>query len=110
VGERALPEAQELRLGYGESFALVLLGFAHLGPGDVPAALAHFERAARRLDEGPPFAWVWRMPLHLGLSACRLALGDAASARREAERVCEAAARSGERTYLALGRRAAAEA
>jgi DNA-binding winged helix-turn-helix (wHTH) protein len=111
IAEAALGEAGELRLAYGEVFSLIVLGFAHLALGDVPAALGCFEWAGRVLDGSQPvMAWVWRMPLHLGLSECRLAQGDAAGAAREADRLCEVAGGSGERSYLALGRRMRAEA
>jgi hypothetical protein len=53
--------------------------------------------------------WLWHMHLHRGLSEYRLARGELAEARLEAQQTCALAAQSGERTYLALGRRTLAE-
>src|SRR5262249_46012153 len=111
LGERCLKEAENLGLGYGRLVGPILLGFAHLGVGEPGPALASFEAVAARLSrERLLMGWVWRMPLHLGLGEYRLTQGDSDRARHEAGMLSEAAAASGERTYLALAERLRAEA
>ena len=81
----------------------ILLGFAHLGLQDRQAAFAAFHSIAERLDgERLLMDWIWRMPLHYGLSTYWLEQGDYRQARQEAERVLQVATPPGERTYLAL--------
>ena len=53
--------------------------------------------------------WTWRMPLDLGLADLALVEGRIDDARSRARRVCDSAARYGERTWLALGSMTLAE-
>src|SRR5262249_44263197 len=111
LGAEGFRNAQEVRYGLGQIKGQTLLGSACLGLGQNEAALACYDAVVRRLDrERIVIDWVLRMPVALGLSECALAVGDPGQALREARRVCELAAQPGERTYLALGRRALAEA
>jgi DNA-binding winged helix-turn-helix (wHTH) protein/tetratricopeptide (TPR) repeat protein len=109
-GARALCESgrsgdQQMRVLFG----LIRLGMAHLGLGQAEQALDCFREVIRQTEQGMMLEWVYEAQLHLGLSECWLARGDLAQARREAEQMCALAAQPGDRTYLALGRRALAE-
>jgi hypothetical protein len=46
--------------------------------------------------------WIWEMPLRLGLAELGIKRKDYTSARQNAERLLDAAAPSGEKTYMAL--------
>ncbi|NOT54114.1 MAG: AAA family ATPase, partial [Deltaproteobacteria bacterium] len=103
--EQGARQADEMQLGYGQLVSPILLGFAHLGLQDTGAALRCFQTIAERLArERLLMDWIWRMPLHYGLSQYWLLQGHSANAQREAARVCEIAEQPGERTYLVLGR------
>jgi len=107
--ERALEPIQGAPLG--ELFGSVVLGFAHLGSKSYPDALRAFEEVTARCEKRPvPMDWILQMPLRLGLSECWLARRAFGRVRDQAEELCRLAATSGERTYLALGRRALAQA
>ncbi len=104
--EQALRRSREADHGHGELLSQVLLGLACLGQ-------ERHERARHCLGEiADPderervlMDWSWQMPLGLCLGELELAGLDRDRARREAERVCSLAERSGERSYLSLGRR-----
>jgi tetratricopeptide (TPR) repeat protein len=104
--EQSLAEARDTRHPHGECASLVLLGAAWIGLRQPGRAARCFEEAG---DPGERrrvlMDWSWQMPLSLWLGDGWLALGDAARARGEAERLLDLAAASGERTYLALARR-----
>jgi hypothetical protein len=91
--------------------ALLASGWAELGRSDAHAAQRDFAAVADvAAGEAAAVEWILHQPLHLGFSACALAAGDIARADAEARHVCALAAQPGERTYLALGQRALAEA
>lgn len=108
--EHALTQAQEVDYGYGIRLSLILLGRAHLGLGDNERAFDSFSEASQRRDLGQgSIDWILEMQLRHGLSEYWLARKELGRASQEAERHCELAAQPGERTYLAIGRRALAE-
>ena len=104
---------REQQTGYGKSvfiLCLLLLGHAHLGLNRDEEAFQCFSDSIRRLDDRQVMIDpAMRFLLHQGLGEYWLAQGAADLARREAEELCELAFWPGERTYLALGRRALAE-
>jgi hypothetical protein len=111
-GARAVCEQefkrQDSQLGQG--LGLIVLGAAHLGLGEFDRALDLSSEINRQLDgRSILMDWILQMPFQLGWSECRLARGEIDLARREAERLCELAARPPERTYLALGHHLLAE-
>jgi tetratricopeptide (TPR) repeat protein len=107
--ESALQSGREGQLG--RLLGSIVLGIAQLGLGDRKAALRAFEDVTGRVDRGPvQMDWILQMPLRAGLSAYWLGGGEFGRAREEAEELCRLAATAGERTYLALGQRALAEA
>lgn len=90
--------------------SLVLLGSSYLGLGRIEEAHQCFEALSQRVAREPsPVDWHLRKLVHHGMSRCLLARGDLAEARAEAERALLMAERSGERTYMALGRRTLCE-
>lgn len=96
---------------HGTVLALLASGWAELGRGDAAAAQKEFAAVADvAAGEAAAVEWILHQPLHLGFSACALAVGDIARADTEAQHVCALAAQPGERTYLALGHRARAQA
>jgi DNA-binding winged helix-turn-helix (wHTH) protein len=96
---------------HGTVLALLASGWAELGRADARAAQRDFAAVADvAAGEAAAVEWILHQPLHLGFSACALAAGDLARADAEARHVCALAAQPGERTYLALGHRALAEA
>src|SRR5262249_10925828 len=107
--EPVLTQAGEAQYGLGQLLSLGLLGVAYRGLGQPERAFHCFSEITRRLEHGHVMMeWV-QMPARHSLSEYWLAQGELARARQEAERVCALAAPSGERTYLALGRRMLAE-
>ena len=106
--ERELVPVREAQLG--ELLGSIVLGLANLGLKRYPAALRAFEEVAARSDRRPVVMdWILQMPLRLGLADYWLARRGLVRAREEASALCRLAATSGERTYLALGRRVLAE-
>ncbi len=113
-GARALclEEAEPTRQPQlGQLLGSIILGFVELGLKKPAAALRAFEGVAAH-GAGRPILmdWILQMPLRLGLGESWLARRQFARAREPLEALCRLAARSGERTYLALGRRGLAEA
>jgi DNA-binding winged helix-turn-helix (wHTH) protein/tetratricopeptide (TPR) repeat protein len=95
-------KAKELQFGYGQLMSSVLLGFSHLGLQDIGSALHCFESIGGRLErEQLLMDWIWEIPLHLGLSRCRLLQGDFIQAREEAELAFSMASVPVERTWMA---------
>jgi tetratricopeptide (TPR) repeat protein len=89
---------------------LIMLGEAHLGLAQLDLARDCFEEVLDRSRAGPfRLDWIFRMPLQHGLSELWLRRGDRDRARQDALQLCGLAATSGQRTYLALGRRLLAE-
>jgi DNA-binding winged helix-turn-helix (wHTH) protein/tetratricopeptide (TPR) repeat protein len=108
--ERGLAEARQSEHETNEWLSLILLGIAHSGLGHGQRALNCFKEITRRVDgKHGLMEWIFQMPLRQGLSEYWLAQEKFDQARQEAERVCQLAAPSGERTYLALGHRTLAE-
>lgn len=108
--EQALKQAREVEYGYGLRLGLILQGSAHLGLAQHEDAFRCFREVAPRGEDEPSrLDWILHMQLCHGLSDYWLTRKEFGRARQEAERLCELAARPGERTYLALGRRALAE-
>jgi DNA-binding winged helix-turn-helix (wHTH) protein/tetratricopeptide (TPR) repeat protein len=110
--EPVLRWVREAQQETGQLFfhSLIVLGFAHLGPGQDEQAAHCFNEINRRLErEERSMDWILHLPLHLGLSRYWLARGKFEPAWQEAERVCDMAARPGERTYLALARQSLTE-
>jgi hypothetical protein len=96
---------------YGTVLALLVSGWAELGRGASAAAQSQFAAVLERTARHPAaMEWVLHLPLRLGLSTAALLDGDAPRASEHAVAVCDLAAQSRERTYLALGHRAIAAA
>ncbi len=94
---------------FDQVHSFIRLGMAHLGLGTCEAAFSCFREVTRRLEGGAIVDWIFHLYLHHGLSEYWLAQCQWAAARQEAEHTCAMAVQSGERTYLALGRRTLAE-
>ncbi len=87
-----------------------LLGFAHLGLERYEVAFDCFDEITHQLKgDFVIMDRILYLLLHHGLSRCWLERREFARAHNEAEKVCQLAAQSGERTYLALGRQTLAE-
>jgi len=103
ICQQALVRARE---GSPRFLTLIMLGEAYLGLGEMDLAADCFDEVLERSREGPfRLDWIFHMPLQRGLSELWLQRGDYDRARQEASQLCEQAAISGQRTYLALGRR-----
>ena len=103
ICQQALLRARE---GSPRFLTLIMLGEAYLGLGELDLAADCFEEVLERSGEGPfSLDWIFRMPLQRALSELWLERGDFDRARQEASQLCELATASGQRTYLALGRR-----
>jgi tetratricopeptide (TPR) repeat protein len=108
--EGGLQQAEKVQHGYGQLMSSVLLGLSHLGLGQYESAFQCLDRIAHRIEKEPILmGWIWKIPLHLGLSRYYLARGDFRRSCREAEQVCSMAALPRERTWIALGQNALAE-
>jgi len=103
-----LRQAREIRYKYSELLGGTLLGYAYLGLEDAEHAIQCFRTVSDR-PTGVLIDLITQMALSLGLSEYWLAQKDYERARQKAERLCELAAQSGERTYLAHGRRMLAD-
>src|SRR5262249_31585320 len=94
----------------GQLLGSIVLGLANLGLRRYAPALRAFEEVVARCGTTPiQMDWILQMPLRLGLFEYWLARRAFGRARDEAHELCRLAATAGERTYLALGRRALAE-
>jgi tetratricopeptide (TPR) repeat protein len=108
--EQAYEQARQMGHLYTESLSLILLGMAHQGLDQHKAAFRCFSEVVVRSErERSLMDWVLQIPLHYALSRYWLSQGNPAQARQAAERACEMAATSGEKTYLALGHQTLAE-
>ena len=85
----------------------IVLGFGHLGSKRHAAALRAFQEVTA---QSTLMRSILLMPLRLGLGQYWLARKQFVRAREQMQELCRLAATSGERTYLALGRQALAEA
>jgi tetratricopeptide (TPR) repeat protein len=108
--ERERQPGAELRLG--KFMGSIVVGFAELGAGRYAAARRAFEEVTGQPEKDRPalMDWILNMPLRLGLGQYWLARRQFGRARGELQRLCRLAATCSERTYLALGRQALAEA
>jgi tetratricopeptide (TPR) repeat protein len=103
LAQETLVRARE---GFPRFITLIALGEAHLGLGDLERAADCFEEVVGRSEAGPfRLDWIFHLPLYRGLSELWLRRGDFDRARDYAVRLCELAAKPGQCTYLALGRR-----
>lgn len=110
LAEEGLQQARQYHLSYGELLAAVLLGQAHLGLAEYPLAFECFHGLRQRLArERVLMDWIVRLPLYQGLAEHWFRQGNPVRARRDASRLYALAARPGERSYQALGRRALAQ-
>ncbi len=102
---RALPRVEEWKLLNGVQMARVFAGTAALLLGARDEAASHLEWLEKRYaSERLILDWFWRMPLHIALAECRLAAGDIAGARRQADAATQAANATPERTWRARAR------
>jgi hypothetical protein len=110
IGGQALSDARDARFAFGELLAQTTTGLAALDIGNVEEATELLGGLAARLDrERVLMDWIWRLPLHYGLSEASRLAGDCEAARVHANRVRSRAAECGERSWLALGWLADAE-
>lgn len=106
--ETVSPQTREGQ--YQHFWSAILFGFANLGLERYEAAFDCFDGITRQLERGLVIMdWILYLLLHHGLSCCWLERREFGRARDEAEQLCQLAAQSGERTYLALGRQTLAE-
>ena len=107
--ERERSPFEDVQLG--QFLGSIVLGFAQLGLGRYAAALRAFEEVSARSAGQPVLLdWILHMPLRLGLGEYWLAVREFGRAREHLKELCRLATTAGERTYLALARRALAEA
>ncbi len=100
ICERALPTA---RAGFPRLIALTMLGEAHLGLGDLPAARECLLRVVQETEAGPYcLDWVFRMPFRQTRAELYLTRGCLGDAAREAQMLLGLASQSGQKTYVAL--------
>ena len=91
--------------------ALIYCGLAEAGLGDNVAALDHLRVAEGEMEHQPVHLdWYWRLALDWGMVNVLIAVGDHATALLRAERLCELAEQTDERTWQALAREAHARA
>jgi tetratricopeptide (TPR) repeat protein len=103
LAQETLVRARE---GFPRFITLIALGEAHLGLDELERAADCFEEVVDRSEAGPfRLDWIFHLPLYRGLSELWLRRGELDRARDYAMRLCELAAKPGQCTYLALGRR-----
>ena len=103
--EQERPMGDEVQMD--QLLGSIVLGFALLGLKRPVAALRAFQEFT---DQSTLMRSILQMPLQLGLGQYWRARGELDRAREHMRELCRLAATSGERTYLALGHRALAEA
>jgi len=103
--EQERPPGEEIQLD--RLLGAIVLGFAHLGLKRHAAALGAFQEVTA---QSTLMRSSLQPPLRLGLGQYWLARKQIGRAREELQELCRLAATSGERTYLALGHQALAEA
>ncbi|GGF32156.1 hypothetical protein GCM10011611_42890 [Aliidongia dinghuensis] len=91
--------------------ALIYCGLAEAGLGNNAAALDHFRVAEGEMARQPVHLdWYWRLALEWGMVNVLIAVGDHPTALSRAERLCDLAAQTDERTWQALAWEARARA
>ena len=91
--------------------ALIFCGLAEAGLGNVAAALNHLQAAEGEMErQSVHLDWYWRLALEWGMVDVLIAKGDQSTALSRAERLCDLAAQTDERTWQALGWEALARA
>ena len=103
--EQERPPGEEIQVD--RLLGAIVLGFAHLGLRRYAAALRAFQEVTA---QSALMRSILQMPLRLGFGHYWLARRQFGRAREQLQELCRVAATSGERTYLALGRQALAEA
>jgi len=103
--EQERPPGDEVRMD--QLLGAIVLGFAYLGLKRHAAALGAFHEVTA---QSTLMRSILQMPLRLGFGRYWLAQRQFDRAREELHELCRLSATSGERTYLALGRQALAEA
>lgn len=104
IAERAADVSRTLGAPFGELLARTELGLAMLETSATSKGEELLEGLIDRLEHEPMLmGWVWRMPLHVGLSTAHRRRRVWREAEVEARHACEVAVSSGERTWLALG-------
>ncbi len=103
------PATGDLPLKY--RVALIYCGLAEAGLGNNAAALDHLCRAEGEMTRQPVHMdWYWRLALEWGMVNVLIAVGDRPAALSRAERFCDLAAETDERTWQALAWEAQARA
>jgi len=101
--DRGIAAAKESGHELTRLMATILLGHTWLGLEDAEQASNCFEEIADWTSRTRVLMdWIWEMPLRLGLAELGIKRKDYTSARQNAERLLDAAAPSGEKTYMAL--------
>jgi DNA-binding winged helix-turn-helix (wHTH) protein/tetratricopeptide (TPR) repeat protein len=103
--EQERPRDEEAQMD--QLLGAIVLGFAHLGLKRHAAALGAFQEVTA---QSTLMRSSLQFPLRLGLGNYWLVRRQLGHARDSLQELCRLAATSGERTYLALGRQALAEA
>jgi tetratricopeptide (TPR) repeat protein len=102
--QQAVDASRTIGAPFGELLAQTELGLAMLETSATNEGLELLEGLVARLEREPMLmGWVWRMPLHVGLSTAHRVRRVWREAEVEARHACEIAVSSGERTWLALG-------
>jgi DNA-binding winged helix-turn-helix (wHTH) protein len=83
--------------------ALIFSGLSQAAMGHNAAANDLLLTAAREMESQPGILdWYWRLPLEWGMVGILISTGDLPAATARAERLCELAMQSDERTWQAL--------
>ncbi|MGL4961019.1 MAG: ATP-binding protein [Inquilinus sp.] len=91
--------------------ALVHRGLAEAGLGNIAAALDALRAAEAEMARQPVHLdWYWRLALEWGMVGALIANGDHVAAHARAERLCDLAAQTDERSWQALAWEARARA
>jgi hypothetical protein len=91
--------------------ALIFCGLAEAGLGNFAAALDHLRAAEGEMaQQSVHLDWYWRLALEWGMVHVLIAVGDHPAALLRAERLCDLAGQTDERTWQALAWEAHARA
>ncbi|GGF32151.1 hypothetical protein GCM10011611_42880 [Aliidongia dinghuensis] len=91
--------------------ALIYCGLAEAALGNNAAALGHLRTAEDEMErQSVHMDWYWRLALEWGMVNVLIAVGDHPTALLRAERLCDLAAQTDERTWQALAWEARARA
>jgi hypothetical protein len=83
--------------------AQVFCGLAELGLGHNAAALEYLHTAEHEMGERPiQMDWCWRLALEWGMVNILVSMGDLPAAKDRAERLCDLAMQTEERSWQAL--------